>query len=356
MDKQNSLWPSIRRSLNNAKRQSLFVLALVALVFPIVESVLTESWSSTPLDAKSVPGWTLAFVVVIHVILGTFLLIEQFSAQPNALLARAYEIEENSSVLQRELERREAAYRILRDAFERLNTETCNIEFLPSDDAWCRGGFQKCLTPILQPFIDEAALALGVVSNKFTLEVYYQNGFVPVNGRPEIGRNGLCQQYFYGAHVNRCDGVCLPANCSPAKQCVDAGNAFTHHIDQNKHLYYEGDKRKRGTYFRRYAACPITESCSPKPVGVLILTSEQDSEFADDVLDVLAFLGTLISSYVNSYQRCFLEHNLVNESVDSSISNRPEDKSPGPLAIPDALRPRTSKRISNPDSVPGVES
>ncbi len=309
MKSKNQFWPPIKQLLNAARGKSLFILALVTLGLPIIESILTAIWSSAPDATKSAPGWTLFAVVVIHIVLGAFLICDQLTTQPHSVLASAFEVEENATHQRAELRRREITYGLVRSAFDRLTLQTCNIEYDPGTEAWCLGGFNTGLNPVLAPFIEHSDTALGVVGKHFTLEAYFGPGLVPVRGTEEVGPNRLGQHYFSGTHVDRCAGVCLEPQCSPALQGIEAGAAFEQHIENNRQLFYSHDEPKESIYFRRYAVYPITEPCSREAIGVLVLTSMQDEPFADDVLDTMAFLETLVSNYLAAYRRCFDEHN-----------------------------------------------
>jgi hypothetical protein len=182
LSRKNPFWLPIKSLVDDARRKTLFILVVVTLGLPIAEGVLTEIWSSAPVDAKAVPGWTLAVVAVIHIVLGIFLIWDQLTMQPHAVLAKAFEAQELASSQQAELKRRKTTYSLVRSAFDRLNLETCNIEYDPGSDAWCLGGFQGGLEPILAPSIEEADTALGVVSKHFTLEAFFEPGRVPVRG------------------------------------------------------------------------------------------------------------------------------------------------------------------------------
>ncbi len=307
MERENPFWKPLQSLLKVGFQKSLFILTLVVLVLPIAEGVLTETWSSAPNEAKSAAGWTLAVVAFIHAILGFYILWSEFAGSPHMVVGKAFELQEQSNRQRRELDRREATYRLVRGAFDGLNLQTCTISGVLDEERWCHGGFHYGLAPILQPFIEQAEVAFGLSTRRFTLEAYFDQDRVPVRGRTEVCSSGLCQHFFFGEHVGRCAGVCLEACCSPAKLARDAGTAFEQHISSNQQLFFDGANPKSAVYFRRYAVVPITESCSDVPMGVLVLTSMQDEEFAPDILDTLKFISTLITHFHAAYWRCFYE-------------------------------------------------
>ncbi len=49
-----------------------------------------------------------------------------------------------------------------------------------------------------------------------------------------------------------------------------------------------------------------------------MLTSDQDDEFAPDVLDTMKFMASLVANYVSSYNRCVWEHVNAQDRSDAS--------------------------------------
>jgi hypothetical protein len=244
----------------------------------------------------------------MHGLFALAALIEESRNRSERILPRAFQLEEDAEKLNRELRRRETTNQLLRTAFERLNIQSCEIEYNPAADAWCLGGFSKGLLPILEPFLEQLDSTLGVRGPRYSVEVYFQQGTVPVDGcRNDCHRN-LSQLAFYSPHVGNCQAVQMESKCSPAKIGYEAGKAFEQHIENNKQLFFENGKPLEAIYFRRYATCPISENCGERAEGVLVLTSMQDEQFADDVLDTLAFLSTIVSSYLAAYRRCYEKH------------------------------------------------
>jgi hypothetical protein len=308
MNYVNPYWTSIERLLRHAQNLRLAALVAVAVFFPAIESFLTNKWTSASADVAEAYRILFFGTVAVHAIVAMILVLQERCSEPQTLLARAHLLHDEVADLRRELVRRHQTNEMVREAFDLLRQQTCTIEYSADRRAWCFGGFHRGLEPILRPFLDRLDVALGVRSGKFTLEVYFEPGIVSVSGREEVGRNGLCQVAFYGTHKNRCDGVCMDKVCSPAGMGYEAARAFTQHIEENRHVFFDGTKVREKVYFRRYAVCPINESCSNQMDGVLVLTSMQDEPFADNALETLAFLATLVSHYHSAYQRCFEMH------------------------------------------------
>lgn len=301
----NKFWNPVKEQLVRAQNRTIAIMAFVIYFLPILEGVLVEAWSSSPDGSGWTPGLCLAVIAVIHVYLGILLILEEVKSSPQRILAEAYDVADRGERVNRELERREIAYKLVREAFERLSAQTCRIEYDPEAEAWCRGGFHSNLLPVLQPFIDHVDVAFGVKRFHFSLEAYFRKGRIPLIGNEEVGKNELTQHFFFSPHVDRCVGVRLDASRSPASQCMRARNEFQQHIDNNPEIFCEAGRPRDDVYFRRYAACPISEPCSPDQIGALVLTSMQDDPFANDVLDVLKFISTLVSKYLGDYDRCF---------------------------------------------------
>lgn len=313
-------WKPLRKSLEFAKRRSWWELAVVMLGLPILEGILTEIWASAPEGTGAPAGWALLVLAITHVVIGVLVLAGQ-SAAPQSVIADAVELEEGFEKQSSELKRREITYRLVRKAFDRLTLQTCTIEEKAldhtlhghgtSETPWCLGGFCQGFMPVLKPFMDQIDVALGVKSMQFTLEAWFHDHVVSVEGAAESPKNGLTQHIYYGPHVDRCVSVCLDPNCSPCCLGALVDGAYEQHIRNNEQLFYEGHELKTDVYFRRFAVCPITWACSEDRIGTLVLTSMQDEPFADDVLDTMAFLATLIGNYHAAYEQCYNEYHAM---------------------------------------------
>jgi hypothetical protein len=231
MKPSNPFWQPITRALHWSKVKSIIVLLMIAVAFPALENMLNSWWTSaTPATSKPL-FLTLLVVIGLHAVFTLIAVIEQLQGRCERILPKAFELEEDSEKLTAELKRRETTNKLVRSAFDQLNAQRCQIEFYPDSDAWCLKGFWNGLMPILAPFIDNIDSTLGVRGHKFSIEVYFTQGTVPIRGcRNDCHRN-LSQLAFFSPHVHNCTAVRMPTNCSPAQIGFDAGTAFEQHID-----------------------------------------------------------------------------------------------------------------------------
>jgi len=325
MKESNPFWQPIQNALFWAKTKSVIVVLLIAVAFPLAEAIFVNLWTAAPPDHANAFLIALGVLAVFHAVLTLVAVVEEVRSRSETILPKAFQLEEDSEKLERELKRREMKNKLVRLAFDRVNLQACEIEYSPSADAWCLGGFAKGLAPIIEPFMDQLDSTLGVRGNRFSVEVYFQRGTVPVQGCKNDCHRDLSQLAFYAPHVGNCIAVSgIPTKCSPAQIGFDAGKAFEQHIDECKHLFHENGAPIEQLYFRRYATCPINENCGDLAEGVLVLTSMQDEPFADDVLDTLAFLATITSSYLSAYRRCFELHNPAVASAARRVATAPK--------------------------------
>lgn len=308
MVKSNRFWGALKTSVAATKWVQIFVLFLVTFLFPIAEGILASLWTSAASDARTTTGWCLFIIALLHLILGLYVLLGK-AVCPESVLAQAVEIEDELKSKDHELKRREKGYRLVRAAFERLNTQTCAIQLGGSAEAWCKGGFEAGLSPIVATLLQNVDTVLGVKSSVYSVEVYLINYLVPPCDPKTQNEIGL--HFFYGASVSRAQALSLlTTQCSPAILGFQSGVPYQQPITSNKHLFYDGNAPKECVYFRHFATTPIYPACNPggDTLGVLILTSMQDEEFAPDVLDTLGFFASIISNYLYSYEKCYYAH------------------------------------------------
>ena len=188
MKESNPFWYPIQNALLWAKAKSVFGLVLIAAVFPVVECVFVNLWTSSPKETANPIFVVLAVIVGIHCVFVLMAILEEARSRSETVLPKAFQLQEDSDKLLRELKRREMTNKLVREAFDRLNVQTCQIELSPTSDAWCLGGFNNALWPILSPFTDNVDKALGVHGTRFSLEVYftpvsYTHLTLPTNSR-----------------------------------------------------------------------------------------------------------------------------------------------------------------------------
>ncbi|MDD2467247.1 MAG: hypothetical protein PHI97_24940 [Desulfobulbus sp.] len=274
---------------------------LVTFIFPIIEAILASVLASAIFGKTSVfmPSICLGAIVIAHLVLGVTLVLRSQVLAPQ-YLAEAIETRTALEHSAKELERRNEAYRMVREAFDALNTETCYL------DPWCDEDFAKSLSPIIRKITDNCVTVLGVSGTKYTFEVYFQTNYVRCLKLTDS--NSLNQsfqiKYFFSPQIPVEYAKGLPES-SLLLPIFHQKQAKDRTINDDPTVFYGADsKRRPEVYFSRYAAHPIFEACSTQPIGVLVLTSEQDKPFADDVIDIMGFICSLLSRFVFSYNNC----------------------------------------------------
>ncbi len=311
-------WRNLKKFLAATGKRNWVISGAVSILFPIVECVLVNYYtSSQSVDAKTAILVALCLVALVHLCLALTMIHER-ALVPQSVLARVVELEQSNKHQRSEFARREKTSRLLRDAFQRLNLQTCSIQ---ANNYWCVGGYQAQLMPVLEPLLNDIDVALGVRSPRYSLEAYFLEGAVPTVNPHQRSYNSLFQHVFISPHRGNCSGVCLEKNCSPVTMALQSQIPFQQHIAQNEHLFFLNGAPKPCVYFRRFAACNIKALCSNTTIGVLVVTSIQDEPFAEDVLDTMEFFGTLIAQYTTTYQQCYWarEHERLAASVKAQI-------------------------------------
>jgi hypothetical protein len=302
MLRENKHWDALVKSLSWGSRRSFAETIIVAFAFPLVESYLVNIWTGAPDPSAGVARNLLIGVAFLHVLLGSMLLAGERTTDLKAL-ADAVETMSNYEDLNRELNRRTKSYGMVVAAVDEFNKRTCSI------DPWCESGFEEGLRHIINHFTQNIRTTLGVDSNKYTIEVHLDPQSVehPPHAHSICpGHNGLCLEFFTGHQVERTAPMSLTNN-SPVNLALAKCVPCEQHIAADRPLFYDGDAPKAEVYFRRYAALIFPWACSSESLGVIVLTSAQDEPFADDVLETLRFMGSLVANYVSSYGRCAAE-------------------------------------------------
>lgn len=309
----NEFWRSLKRrfAVSAWVRGGAFLFASVVL--PIFENIITGVATAATTNAWVV--WlALGVVGAVHLFLAITLLVLEW-ATPELKLAQAAEIQEDALATERELNRRNEAYGMVRECLTMLTRKTCDLPDahggagpgMPTtqDAHWCQSGFESGLGPIVDVIAKSVTTILGVTTSRYTIEMYAYPGYVSNEGAPKE-HNGL-HLWFFTSPTEQRSVTLLPPNESPAVLAATWGVPNQQHISESKALFFANDRPKPEIYFRRFATCPINEACSDNSMGVLVLTSMQDEEFAGDVLDTLQFLGSIMSNYVSAYCACRVE-------------------------------------------------
>lgn len=301
-------WKILKKGLKVTKGLQLVILLCVTVVFPLLIAVLANTWTNKGTQS-SLAGWFLLFVGFLQLILAAHEFLSK-AVCPEAALAESLENEEKLEIKTHELLRREEAYRLIRASFNQLTSQTCKIS-AAQPETWCSSGFEEGLKPIMEPLLRNVHTVLGVKSSVYTMEVYLSSGIRTELNYVAPTEDGLKLSFFLGASIQREAVVeLLRLKVSPALSAYQTNTTYCQHVSSNHHLFYDGDKPKSAAYFRTFAVTPLYPACSTTapPIGALMLTSIQDEPLSPDVQDTMAFFGSIISTYLYSYQQCLFQH------------------------------------------------
>jgi len=318
----NKFWTLLSSQMKLSLYHRWVLVLLVSVVFPFVESILTSVLCGT--SPPHGVGSFLGLTVLVHVVLAIIVLAGETTSSLQ-LTARAVEVSEDCAQCKREQVRREEAYRMVRQAFESLNTQTCSMDAQASPDSHlCEQPLCKALEPIMAEFIKNIQVVFGVTSAHYSLEVYYAPHIIPRHdGLMVTHATGYEVAFFHGANVAKEQALKL-GNNSPVLLGVNWNQPSQKHISYDQTLFYQNDQPLPDLYFRRFATHPIPLACSPEHVGLLVLTSGQDEEFARDVLDTMGFLTSMIANFVYRYEECLYRWQAVRADTGADVCATPE--------------------------------
>jgi hypothetical protein len=291
----------LRRIIAADNSNSVFLQVIVSFILPIVEGVLTSIVASAICSNTSPRESSLLLLLigVVHLVLG-IILVRRSSLLAPQLVAESVEISEALEKAKTELSRRYESYRMVRASFDALNTQTCQLE------AWCDHTFQDCLSPILAHILENTSTVLGVNGSRYTIEIYIQPERILCPCRDAEGKSETDKWlvYFSSPTIRR-DRVVVTSLSRLVNPIFSQNVPKAQTIDDDRALFFDtGATRKGDVYFYRYAAHPVYEVCGPNPQGVIILTSEQREAFADDILDTLGFMSSLLARFIYSFNEC----------------------------------------------------
>jgi hypothetical protein len=224
---------------------------------------------------------------------------------PFQCIADAVELEQSVASLKAALDRKSNIHRALRSAIDALNLQTCQLNPLSAD------AFASGMHPIICSVITNAQAVLGVNSNWFTIELYCDGN--AVLGASRCGAvDGLHQHYFFSPiSVDPCKPIRLGRR-SPAAWGWQRMVSGTCRASDDPNVFYESGRPPADSYFKTVCTVPVHFPCSQEIQGILVLTSNQDEPFADDVIDTLEFLSSLITQYIAAHNRCVEEWQAAN--------------------------------------------
>jgi hypothetical protein len=308
-------WIALRAAVDWTARRNWWELLLLLYGFPILIGVLTNLWTGASSDQAAIPGWTLLVVAIANIVFGALVLAGDRSF-PVLRVVDAIELENDLSEarddcqqLRRELERRTEAHKAVRSAFEVCNSQMCFVDKEP----WCKGGYECELLPVFRSLSTAMRTTFGVTAEQYTFEVHIKpDSLAPCEHELDV-HNGLHLACFFSPQqVERVAPLAL-ANESPARLGLVRNVPGIHRIDADKPLFYQGHDPKPQVYFRSYATVPLREVCSENTIGVLVLTSMQQDPFADDLLDNLNYLSSLISNFTYAFNQCIDNRSIYQE-------------------------------------------
>jgi uncharacterized protein (DUF433 family) len=330
----NEYWIALKRRLFWSAAARFLVALAVSVALPIMEGLLINLYTSAPEGTKPLFWKFLMVIALIHLGMAIILLISEFNP-PEVKLASAAEAQENADKTTAELRRRESVYRMVRECVTALTRKTCDLPRHGGDaeqadgaaplrqGAWCQQGFESGLQPIVNVIVANINTTLGVKSSRFTIEIHLDLfSLIGVEGIEDD--NGYCLRYFHGSPDQK-QQVGQLTNDAPVKWGAmwDIPNQL--HIQQDQTVFHENGQPKQRLYFRRFATSPIMAACSESRIGVLVLTSMQDEPFAEDILDTLQFIASIVSNYVSAYNDCYSDHRRV-AAVRSILQDVPPEK------------------------------
>lgn len=298
MSLKSTSWKLLRKAASVASGIRFVALLVTAVVFPIAECIFVNLFTSAEEGKKWFPLAILIVIGIVHLIIsGLILLGELFN--PLSKLIDNLEKEEKIDSLESELHRRSESYKMIRSAIDTLNLQTCDIDPTAEDVV------ETGLSPIMQKVTCSISTTLGVTSNCFSLEVYFYESYL----QPFKEFDGVLRQdYFFSPHVIHQElGLDLETR-SPAYWGLERRIPGTCTIEEDKERFFENGLPAKDLYFYRLATVPINEVCSPEIIGILVLTSQQRNSFAEDVLDVMGFIASMLSQYIASHNRCVYEY------------------------------------------------
>ena len=311
----NEFWQGLKARIKIGGWQRGGLLLATSVIFPIFETSIA-SIASAAQEARV--AWAVLILLgLLHLFLAGVLILIDW-ATPEMKLAQAVEVQEKASANAKELRRRESAYRMVRECLTALTRKTCDLprydresgeqssQAVTPQAQWCQSGFEAGLRPILEVITANISTTLGVSSSRYTIEVPLLPDYMSHIDFQE-DQHGLCLRAFTSPTLQRTVADEVSSNESPAVLGVTWGVPNQQHISDTTALFFQNGSPKPQIYFRRFATCPITEACSDTQSGVLLITSMQDEPFADDILDTMQFIASIVSNYVSAYCECFMQ-------------------------------------------------
>jgi hypothetical protein len=294
---QSKKWHALQ---NHVRSVGWFRIALVVTataLLPIIECAFVNILTGTSGDLRFWASIALAVTALLHAIL-LGLLIWGEATNPATNILDAIQLEQDNERFHEELQRRTNTSKMIRSAFDALNLQTCRI--VGNQPEPIGAG----LSTIMQHLTCELSSALGVTSDEFTVEVYFDRKAIPA---PTVGGTGMIQAYLWSPRQISSDLPFRLGDKSPLEWGWLRNRPGQGDINTDKERFYADSQPHKDLYFYRFATVPIYQTCSTIQVGLLIVTSTQTTQFAPDILDTMQFMASLLSHYLAAHIRCFTE-------------------------------------------------
>jgi hypothetical protein len=291
-------WKTLRLWIDAATRASRFLMLTTGAILPIAECVFVNLLTGSQSGRVYFLG-ALVVLGTVHIVLLAVQLWPPTNF-PFQCIADAVELEQSVANLKIGLERKSNIHRALRTAIDALNLQTCQLNPLSAE------AFAAGMHPIICSTITNAHTVLGVNSNWFTIELYCDRNVVL--GATRCGAaDGLEQLYFFSPiSIDPCKPIRLGRR-SPAAWAWQRKVSGTCRASDDPNVFYEAGHPPADSYFKSVCAVPVHYPCSREIQGILVLTANQDESFADDVIDTMQFVSSLITQYIAAHNRCVEE-------------------------------------------------
>jgi hypothetical protein len=290
-------WKELRSHVRSVMWSRVALMVTSGVALPILECAFVNLLTGGPSEVK---GWALGGLCItatLHFIL-VVLLVGGEITNPATNMLDAIQLEEDLERARDELKRRSNTSQMIRCAFDTLNLQACRMVGNRPEP------IDQGLHPIMQQLACGLAAALGVKSAEFTIEVYFR---ADATSEPFMGGEPKVQAYFLSP---RQIDPTLPLRLgdrAPVEWGWGRNRPGQCTIEDDKERFFEGGKPFPNLYFFRFATVPIHYVCSTEQCGLLVITSMQTEPFADDVLDTMQFVASIITQHLASHNRCFDE-------------------------------------------------
>lgn len=278
------------------------VMLLSGTIFlPVVTGILINMYTDGTYLGS---GYVLLVCLLMQLSVGAILINrERQVREPTVVLMEAEDKCRELLDVKKEMVRRDEGYRMVRSAFDALNSQFCNMGENEST-------FWEGLCPIVGEFTASMWTVLGCTSNRYTIEAYFE--YEPEGGTHH-SLSGNSMVFFASPTVYPEQAIQLD-NRHPAILNWHTGVGRDQNEISNLPSYYFPDgKRDPDLYFNRYAVVSIPTQCQSGRLGLLVLTADQEEPFAANVLDTLDFLATIVSAYHTKHEDCLEKHETYNE-------------------------------------------